>query len=59
MARSRKPFGAGRSPGAATSCVTYKESGLLSAEHLYYLRVMRKMFAFDICAAPSGAGSSS
>ncbi len=42
-------------PEAATSLVTYQESGFLSAERIY-LRVTRKMLAFDICAAPFGTG---
>jgi hypothetical protein len=40
-------------PGAKTSRVTYRESGVLSAERIY-LRVGRKMLGFDICAAPFG-----
>lgn len=42
-------------PDARTSRVTYKEGGPLSAERIY-LRVERKMLAFDICAAPFGNG---
>lgn len=42
-------------PGAGTSRVTYHEGGLLSAERIY-LRVSRKLLAFDICAAPFGSG---
>lgn len=42
-------------PDAATSLVTHKESGFLSAERIY-LQVNRKMLAFDICAAPFGTG---
>jgi len=42
-------------PGAAFSRVTYKEGGFGSAERIY-LRVSRKMLAFDICAAPFGTG---
>jgi hypothetical protein len=42
-------------PGARTSRVTYQEGGPLSAERIY-LRVERKLLAFDICAAPFGKG---
>lgn len=42
-------------PGAAFSRVTYKEGGFASADRIY-LRVSRKMLAFDICAAPFGTG---
>ena len=42
-------------PGAAFSQVTYKEGGFASADRIY-LRVRRKMLAFDICAAPFGTG---
>lgn len=42
-------------PGARTSHVTYQEGGPLSDERIY-LRVTRKMLAFDICAAPFGTG---
>jgi hypothetical protein len=42
-------------PGAVFSRVTYKEGGFGSADRIY-LRVSRKMLAFDICAAPFGTG---
>ncbi len=42
-------------PEATAFHVTYKESSFLSADRLY-LRVTRKMLAFDICAAPFGSG---
>ena len=42
-------------PDVRTSRVTFKESGVLSAERIY-LRVGRKQLGFDICAAPFGNG---
>jgi hypothetical protein len=37
------------------SRITWKEGGLLSAKR-EYLRVRRKEFVFDVCAAPFGKG---
>lgn len=42
-------------PQVRTSRVTHQEGGFLSAERIY-LRIDRKMLAFDICAAPFGTG---
>lgn len=42
-------------PQIRTSRVTHQEGGFLSAERIY-LRIDRKMLAFDICAAPFGTG---
>ncbi len=42
-------------PETVASHITYKEASFLSADRIY-LRVTRKMLAFDICAAPFGNG---
>jgi hypothetical protein len=42
-------------PDVRNPRVTFRESGVLSAEHIY-LRVGRKQLGFDICAAPFGNG---
>jgi len=42
-------------PNIKISRVTYRETGVLSAKR-EYLRVRRKEYIFDICAAPFGTG---
>jgi len=42
-------------PDARTSRVDWREGGVFSAKR-EYLRVRRKEFVFDICAAPFGTG---
>lgn len=42
-------------PDIHWSRIDYKEGGLLSAKR-EYLRVKRKQFVFDVCAAPFGNG---
>ena len=42
-------------PGIDISRIDYREGGVFSAKRLY-LRVRRKEYIFDICAAPFGSG---